>query len=417
MATAEQMQEALQQIQVLTARIGALEKQLQFESARAQTAEQERSALIQTLGTMRPNRGDAMVDTKGIGQPFALKGTADQNFDEWSHKVRTFMLARFGDDILTALTWAEYQRKIVVKTCVSSQRNRLVPWITVFGEQAAEDEIENIDDFVGKIYDYLVSLTTDAANRIVRNSGEGNGLEAWRRLHSEYDPTSSMRRVAILQQVQNPPRCQRVEDLGTALEDWLSKKRQYEMFTDRNGRPCQASDDSLVAAMLRLMPKNLEETVVFANEDEFFQELYDSLLACSSTKQSITMSESKKTTRKDDAMDVASLNNGKCKGKGKKVKGSSGKGKGSKGHNSTSNRTRVGQKQVRKVTNMLMDGLGVVSKLKVQTIGHHVNQKNQWVKLRSTAPKDATARALEGHKEKKGHETKKQRTVHLRQSR
>ena len=33
-----------------------------------------------------------------------------------------------------------------------------------------------------------------------------------------------------LQQVQNPPRCQRVEDLGPALEDWLSKKRHYETF-------------------------------------------------------------------------------------------------------------------------------------------------------------------------------------------
>ena len=66
-----------------------------------------------------------------------------------------------------------------------------------------------------------------------------------------------MRRVAILQQVQNPPRCQRVEDLGAALEDWLSKKRQYEIFTDRNGRFCQTSDDSLVAAMFRLMPRSL----------------------------------------------------------------------------------------------------------------------------------------------------------------
>ena len=161
-----------------------------------------------------------------------------------------------------------------------------------------------------------MSFTSDAANRIVRNSGEGNGLEAWRRLHSEYDPTSSMRRVAILQQVQNPPRCERVEDLGPALEKWLSKKRQYEMFTDRNGRPCQASDDSLVAAMFRLMPKSLEESVMFANEDEGFQELYDRLpLAYSSTKQSIQMSESKKTTRKDDSMDVDALS--KCSGKGK----------------------------------------------------------------------------------------------------
>ena len=166
----------------------------------------------------------------------------------------------------------------------------MIPWIDVFGEGAdEEDQINEIDDLVGELYAYLVSFTTDAANRIARNAGESNGLEAWRRLHSEYDPTSSMRRVTILQQVQNPPFCQRVEDLGTALEDWLLKKRQYEMFTDRNGRPCQASDDSLVAAMFRLVPRSLEETVMLANEDVGFQELFDRLLACSSTKQSIQM--------------------------------------------------------------------------------------------------------------------------------
>ena len=104
MATAEQMQEALQQIQILTARVTTLETQLQFESARAQTAEQERSALIQTLVTTRQERAGGMVDPKGIGQPFMWKGSADQDFGVWSHKVRTFMLARFGDDVLTALT-------------------------------------------------------------------------------------------------------------------------------------------------------------------------------------------------------------------------------------------------------------------------------------------------------------------------
>ena len=149
MATAEQMQEVLQEqqheLQVLTARVSAMETQLQFESARAQTVEQERGAMIQTLVTMRGNRGDAIVDTEGIGQPFTLKGTSDQDFGEWTHKVRTFMLARFGDEILTALTWAARQRNIVVMTCVASQRERFRAWITVFGEQADEEErIDNI---------------------------------------------------------------------------------------------------------------------------------------------------------------------------------------------------------------------------------------------------------------------------------
>ena len=108
-----------------------------------------------------------------------VERSADQDFGEWSHKVRTFMLARFGDDILTALTWASRHRKSLSKVCGPSKRNRMIPWIDVFGEGAdEEDQIDEIDGFVVKLYAYLVSFTTDAANRIVRNSGEGNGLEA-----------------------------------------------------------------------------------------------------------------------------------------------------------------------------------------------------------------------------------------------
>ena len=148
MATAEQMQEALQQLQ---AQIVALETQLQIESARAQTAEQERSALIQTLETTRQERAGGMFETKGISQTFTLKGGAEQDFGEWTHKVRTFMVARFGDQSLGAPTWASRQRKIGVKGCEPSQRDRLRPWIDVFGEGAhEEDQIDEIDEFVGK---------------------------------------------------------------------------------------------------------------------------------------------------------------------------------------------------------------------------------------------------------------------------
>ena len=90
-------------------------RQLQLEAARAQTAERERSALTQTLGAMRTDRGGAMVDTKGIRQPFMLKGTADQDFGEWTHRVRTFMLGRFGEQILGAVIWHHVNGKSLSK--------------------------------------------------------------------------------------------------------------------------------------------------------------------------------------------------------------------------------------------------------------------------------------------------------------
>ena len=72
MGTEEQVQEALQRLQAQEARIAALEAQLPIESARAQTAEQERSALIQTLVTIRQDRAGGMVKSKGKGK----KGSA-----------------------------------------------------------------------------------------------------------------------------------------------------------------------------------------------------------------------------------------------------------------------------------------------------------------------------------------------------
>ena len=66
----------------------------------------------------------------------------------------------------------------------------------------------------------------------MQTDGDSQGVEAWSRLHNEYDSTSSMRRVTILGYVQNPNTCDRIEDFGIALENWPVKKRQYEDFSN-----------------------------------------------------------------------------------------------------------------------------------------------------------------------------------------
>ena len=67
-----------------------------------------------------------------------------------------------------------------------------------FGEDAdPTSQIEEAESIVNGILAYLVSFTTGEANKVVRNSGP-EGLEAWRRLTNEFDPTSAMRRVVVL---------------------------------------------------------------------------------------------------------------------------------------------------------------------------------------------------------------------------
>ena len=77
--------------------------------------------------------------------------------------------------------------------------------------------------------------------------------------------------------------------------------------------------------MFLLMPKRLEETVMFTNDDEGFQDLFDM------PKQSLKMSEIRKQSRRDDPMNVDALSKGKTKGKGKE--GPAGSGKGNKDQN------------------------------------------------------------------------------------
>ena len=324
MATPEQIQEIVQRMEAQQMRIAQLEGAMTEAVARGERAEQDRSTLLRLLEERHPTGATGIVDTKGVGQPFKYNGKREQDFAEWTHKMRVYLVARYGDKIIKLLQWAARQRRIVVPTN-DMNSERLISWQDAFGESAPElERVAGVDQMVSQLYTYLVSFTTADANRVVRNAGEGQGLEAWRRLSNEYDPTSSMRRVTILGLVQNPPKCDKVENLGAALEEWLAKKRQYEEFTDRDGRPCKVSDDSLIAAMFKLMPKNLEETVMFKGDEyESFEALFDRLTSFASTKHSLKLEAYDRKAANPDDMDIGALGSkGKGKGKGEQRKAS-----------------------------------------------------------------------------------------------
>ena len=273
--TVEDLMHRLEQIQTvvdnqqtaLTQQQGMIRdvtEQLQASEQRAVRAEADRETMVRLFGPK--SGGSELVDTKGVGQPFKYSGKSDQDFSEWSHKMVTFLRAKYSSDVDEVLKWAMRQRKTIQMT-PDTGNSRVVSWDDVLGPAAdAIDQVDGMHSFVEGLYTYLVSFTTGEANKVVRNSGD-EGLECWRRLNSEYDPSSSMRRVAILGLVQNPPRCKSVDELGSVLESWLTKKRQYEEFTDRDGNPCRISEDSLMAALYKLMPESLEEAVMFRSED------------------------------------------------------------------------------------------------------------------------------------------------------
>ena len=302
----EQVQELLARLATTEQRLGGLENELHTERTRATNAEAERSALIRAMEARTEGN---LVGTKGLGQPFKLSGdnAKDEDIAEWCHKVRTFARARFGDEFLPALQWAARQKQQVAEEN-PTQSTRITTYKDKFGADAdALEQIQNLHKIVGQLYTYLVAFTTGGANSEVRNAGDGAGLEAWRRLHAAYDPASSSRRVAILGRLQNPSRCQKVEDIGHTLGEWLALKRQYESFTDRDGRECTVGEDSLIAAMHKLMPKALEDQIVLSGDDGSFEDLFDRLMTFSSNKAALKLTQSsdkRHDSRKDDPMNV-----------------------------------------------------------------------------------------------------------------
>ena len=163
-----------------------------------------RSALIRT---MEATRSEDIVDTKDIGQPFKLNGSRDkdEDFAEWKRKVKRFVLAKFGSGMLEPLRWAARQR-LRILAVISTNSDRVTSYEARFGDEADEmDRVPGRNHFCTQPCTYLVAFLT--RDREVLSARDGSGNAAWRRLHTAYDPASSLRRAAILGTLQDPNRC------------------------------------------------------------------------------------------------------------------------------------------------------------------------------------------------------------------
>ena len=129
----------MNRVQQMELQIQSMIQELQNERTRTAKAEDERSVLIKTLGT-RGSTTD-IVDMKGIGQPFKLTGKPDQDFAEWTHKVKTFLSAKYNDAILYPLQWSARQKKVIVEKDPDNL-DRLIAWNSVFGEAA--DDVDRV---------------------------------------------------------------------------------------------------------------------------------------------------------------------------------------------------------------------------------------------------------------------------------
>ena len=90
-----------------------------------------------------------------------------------------------------------------------------------FGETTpAQETIPDLESKDAQLYAVLQTLCEKEAFTLVRSAGKSKGLEAWRRLCKRFGPSTGGRRRALLRSVLSPNRCNKVEELSAAVENW-----------------------------------------------------------------------------------------------------------------------------------------------------------------------------------------------------
>ena len=103
--------------------------------------------------------------------------------------------------------------------------------------------------------DLAIALTyvlEGEAEAILTNSGDGNGLEAWRRLQQRFDPRSNARDLVDTQRIIKPTPCKTMQEVLPALEKWEDSLRQ---MNDANRPP----EMMMMAIVIGMMPAKLQD--------------------------------------------------------------------------------------------------------------------------------------------------------------
>ena len=280
--------------------------------------------LVQSVQELVRDRSSkqGLIDTKGIGRPYTF-GDKEDKFPAWVRKTENFVIGALGEPFREVLKWAVEQDVAIAKN----------DWIAEFGPTLDTSRptpvIHDLDDKVHQVYTALVSLTEDDSNDLVIGAGDGNGLEAWRRLHRRWDPSTGGRKRTLLKAIIAPPKCT-ITELAGCLERWQQQVSKYERRKNDAGQREKVSEDIRMAAIEMLVPTDLENHLVLNKHRlRTFEDVYAEVTSILEARTGVKIKEPSIKTAGGGAadMEVDSFS----KGKGDKGGKGKGKGKGKKG--------------------------------------------------------------------------------------
>ena len=251
------MEEIVAQIQTLRQELQESRRREEDLNTRLQAA-QASGAVQATLEEMvntqkaileaskKPDRKLTLVDNRGLAKPNNYDGSAD--FLQWKIRLEAFVES-VHDDFGKAMAWAEDETDPISNSAMTAEFGDVNP---------AQETIPDLEAKDAQLYAVLQTLCEKEAFTLVRSSGKGKGLEAWRRLCKRYDPSTGGRRRALLRSVLSPNRCGKVEELSAAVEIWEDQVRQYENRRKTDGTRPTLDEDIKISILESICPVEVE---------------------------------------------------------------------------------------------------------------------------------------------------------------
>ena len=201
MATTEQVAELVAAMQALQQRVAGAETAA--EGARARQEDAERM-LQQTMAAAAAT-ATPLVDTRAFGKVSTFSGARA----EWSDWKFTFQAYMSGANPAAAecMRWSEQQKQAITDEEVDRQ-------------SPAAKQLSK------QLYLALSLQVRNEALSKVRNVEMNNGLEAWRRLVEEYEPSSRGRQMHALNQLLRAEPATSIDTVLPTIEEWERNTRE-----------------------------------------------------------------------------------------------------------------------------------------------------------------------------------------------
>ena len=213
-ATMQTMEEVAQVIKMLQQQVAELQTEVLKLQAEKQTWQNTKTNLSKKAGKV--------VDFDG----------RQESRQEWVFKFKRHVdgLHAGAEEFME---WAATQQEEIEMSDLKNHRN---------------PEAQEIS---GVIYYLITRHTSGEALEVAKMSPRKNGAELWRKICKRYDPRTSIKRAALLNDIIQQKAVQ-IEELGHELDKWCAKVKLYESRT--NG---QLQDDLKMTIIQNMCPQSL----------------------------------------------------------------------------------------------------------------------------------------------------------------